>query len=263
MASSVKPTLLFLHGGWHVPESYHKLTSAFRAAGFEVHIPRYLSMNQSRPPNADLTSDTDLIRSYATSLVEAGRTVIVLMHSYGGQVGTNALYGLSKESRAAQGKQGGITHLIYMAAFALPEGKSMMDKVAEFGHMDRVPIAFGFDEDQSCVPNYPKEGLIGEVYANELDAKELEAYLGSLLRWNGRCMYVPIQNTPAWSDKVRISYIHTTGDATVPLDYQKNVVEFLEREGKTVETFELETGHCPNLTATHDVVDAVIKFTSH
>lgn len=53
-----------------------------------------------------------------------------------------------------------------------------------------------------------------------------------------------------------------TGDATVPLDYQKNVVEFLEREGKAVETVEFETGYCPNLTATQEVVDAVIKFIS-
>ncbi|KAI3401209.1 hypothetical protein diail_11915 [Diaporthe ilicicola] len=236
---------------------------ALRAAGFEVHLPRLPSMNQSRPPNADLGSDTHLIRSYATSLIEAGRTIAVLMHSYGGHVGTNSLHGLCKGFRAAQGQQGGISHLIYMAAFALPEGKTMMDKVAEFGHMDRVPVAFGFDEDQSCVANYPKEGLIGEVYANELDKQELEAYIGSLLRWNGRCMYLPIQNTPAWSDEVRICYIYTVGDATVPVDYQRNVVEFLEKQGKTVETVELETGHCPNLTATQGVVDAVIEFTSH
>lgn len=91
MTTTTKPTRLIVHGGWHLPGSYDKLTSALRDAGFEVHIPRHLSMNQSRPPNADLASDSDLIRSYATSLVEAGRTIAVLMHSYGGQVGTNAL----------------------------------------------------------------------------------------------------------------------------------------------------------------------------
>ncbi|KAG8158069.1 hypothetical protein KVR01_011830 [Diaporthe batatas] len=262
MASSTRPTLLFLHGGWHVPQSYHKLTDALRAAGFEVHNPRYLSMNQSRPPNADLSSDTDLIRSYATSLVEAGRTVAVLMHSYGGQVGTNALHGLSKKAGAAKGQQGGISHLIYMAAFALPEGKSMMDKVEEFGHMDRIPVAFGFDEDQSCVANYPKEGLIGEPYVNELDPKELEEYVGSLVRWNGKCMYLPIENTPAWRDEAGIFYIYTAGDVTVPVDYQKNMVEHLEKEGKTVETVELQTGHSPSLTATQEVVDAVQMLSS-
>ncbi|KAI1402194.1 Alpha/beta hydrolase fold-1 [Hypoxylon fuscum] len=262
MATATKPTLLIVHGGWHVPESYVKLTSALRNAGFEVHIPRHISMNQSRPPNADLATDSDLIRSYATSLVEAGRTVAVLMHSYGGQVGTNALYGLSQSARAAKGLSGGISHLIYMAAFALPEGKSMTDKVAEFGHMDRMPVAFGFDEDQSCVPNYPKEGLVGEPYADQLDPEEFKTYVASLLRWNGRCMYLPLQNTPAWRDEVKIYFIHTRGDLTVPVEYQKDMVQYMEKEGKTVKTIELDAGHSPNLTATKEVVDAVIKFTS-
>ncbi|KAI3322979.1 alpha/beta-hydrolase [Xylariaceae sp. AK1471] len=262
MANTSKPTLLIVHGGWHVPESYGKLTSALREAGFEVHIPRHLSMNQTRPPNADLESDSGLIRSYATSLIEAGRTVAVLMHSYGGQCGTNALYGLSKTARAAKGLPGGISHLIYMAAFALPEGKAMTDKVDEFGHMDRMPIAFGFDEDQSCVANYPREGLIGETYADQLDPEELKSYVATLLRWNGKCMYLPLQKTPAWRDEAKISYIYTLGDVTVPVDYQKSMVQYMEKEGKTVQTVELDTGHSPNLTATKGVVDAVLQFTS-
>lgn len=262
MTPPAKPTLLFVHGAWHVPDSYRKLISALQAVGFEVHVPRHLSMNESRPPNADLGSDTEAIRSYATSLVEAGRTVAVLMHSYGGQVGTNALYGLSKEARAAQGQQGGISHLIYMAAFALPEGKSMIDKVDEFGHIDRISVALGFDEDQSCVPNYPKESLIGEPYVDQLTSEELKAFTDSLLRWNGKCMYSPIVNTPAWRDKVGLSYIYTADDLTVPVDYQKSMVDLMEKEGKVVETVELQTGHSPNLTATDEVVDAVVKFTS-
>lgn len=262
MAATIKPTLLIVHGGWHVPDSYHKLTSALQSAGFEVHIPRYLSVNQSRPPNADLASDSDLIRSYATSLIEAGRDIAVLMHSYGGQIGTNSLYGLSKKARSAEGKSGGISHLIYMAAFAMPQGKSMVDKVKEFGHMDRMPVAFGFDEDQSCVANYPKEGLIGEPYASQLDPEELKAYIASLVRWNGKCMYLPIQTTPAWRDESKIYYIYTSADLTVPVDYQKNMVEYMEKEGKIVKTVELDSGHSPNLTAAKAVVDAVVSFTS-
>lgn len=262
MTPPAKPTLLFVHGAWHVPDSYRKLISTLQAVGFEVHVPRHLSMNESRPPNADLGSDTEAIRSYATSLVEAGRTVAVLMHSYGGQVGTNALYGLSKEARAAQGQQGGISHLIYMAAFALPEGKSMIDKVDEFGHMDRISMALGFDEDQSCVPNYPKESLIGEPYVDQLTSEELKTFIDSLLRWNGKCMYSSIVNTPAWRDKVGLSYIYTADDLTVPVEYQKSMVDLMEKEGKVVETVELQTGHSPNLTATDEVVDAVVKFTS-
>ncbi|KAK7755781.1 hypothetical protein SLS62_002066 [Diatrype stigma] len=262
MATTTKPTLLIVHGGWHVPDNYVKLTSALRSAGFEVHLPRHPSVNESRPPNADLASDSAQIRYYATSLVEAGRDVAVLMHSYGGQAGTNALYGLSKKARSAKGLPGGITHLIYMTAFALPEGKSMVDKVDEFGHMDRMSVAFDFAEDHSCVPNYPKEGLIGEPYADHVDPEELKAYIASLVRWNGKCMQQPIQNTPAWRDEVTICYIYTSGDLVVPVDYQKSMVEYMEREGRTVQSVEVDTGHSPNLTAPKAVVDAVVSFTS-
>ena len=48
-------------------------------------------MNEARPPNADLATDTAMVRGDVESLVDAGRTVIAIMHSYGGQVGTNAL----------------------------------------------------------------------------------------------------------------------------------------------------------------------------
>ncbi|KAI6091597.1 Alpha/beta hydrolase fold-1 [Hypoxylon rubiginosum] len=262
METTIKPTLLFVHGAWHVPDSYGKLTSALRTAGFEVHLPRLLSMNESRPPNADLADDSDLIRSYATSLIEAGRDVIVLMHSYGGQVGTNSLYGLSKKARSAKGLSGGITHLIYMAGSASADGKSMTYLVEVFGHMDKMPIAFGFDENQSCVPNYPKEGLVGEPYADQLDPEEFKAYIATFVRSNGKCMYLPLQNTPAWRDDVKLLYIHTLGDLTLPIDYQRNMVQYMEKEGKTVQTVELESGHCPNLTATKAVVDAVVNFTS-
>lgn len=264
MAANTKPTLLFVHGAFHFPESYDKLTTALRGAGFEVHAPRNLSMNQSRPPNADLYSDSDLIRSYATSLVEAGRNVAVLMHSYGGQVGTNALYGLSSEARAAQGLSGGITHLIYMAAFASAPGKSMMDKVEEFGDMDKIPVAFDFAEDQSCVANYPKEGLIGEQFAEKLDPVELKAYIAGLGRFNGKAFYQEIRDTPAWTDEAKLCYIYTSDDLTVPVAYQKNMVQNIEKElkGKTFDTVEFKTGHAPNLTDTKELVDAVISFTS-
>lgn len=263
MASTDKPTILLVHGAWHVPESYQKLTNALRAAGFEVHAPRNPSMNQSRPPNADLYTDSDQVRSYATSLVEAGRTVAVLMHSYGGQVGTEALYGLGRKAREGEGKAGGISHLIYMTAFALPEGKRTFDMAVEFGDVDLMPATIAFDEDQSCVPNYPKEGFVGEGYLDGLGPGELEGFLATVGRWNGRSMYQPVRNTAAWRDEVKVSYIHATGDVSIPMACQEAMVGVMEREGKKkIETVELESGHSPFLTATDGVVSAVVRLTS-
>ena len=211
-------------------------------------------MCQTRPPNADLYTDSDLIRTYVSNLVQAGHTVVAIMHSYGGQVGSDALVGLGRATRAAQNLPGGISHLVYLAGFAVPEGTGMMDKVKEFGHMDLVPIAFNFAEDDTCVNNDPKTLLVGPSAVAD---DEVDRYLATLVRWNGKGMYLPIKHA-AWRE-IPVAYIHTTADMTVPFDYQKSFVEGMEKAGRRVQTFELATGHCPNFTATEGVVDAINK----
>jgi pimeloyl-ACP methyl ester carboxylesterase len=90
--TSKAPTVLIIGGGWHTPQSYSKLTKELKLSGYDVHVPALPSMNESRPPNADFTTDTDHIRSVAKDLVDGGHDIVVFMHSYGGQVGTNALH---------------------------------------------------------------------------------------------------------------------------------------------------------------------------
>lgn len=248
-----KPTLVLIHGGWHVPSTYSKFTSALRAAGYEVHVPRLPSMNGARPPNTDLITDTELVRGYVESLVDAGRSVIVIMHSYGGQVGTNALHGLGLNSRVQHEKPlpGGVAHLIYMCAFALPEGGSMVGKVKEFGHEHLLPVAFDFADDNSCLNRDPKTLLVGPG----IEDGEAEVYVSSLVRWNGRSMYQEVTQT-AWRE-IPVTYIHTSQDMTVPLDYQESMVDRMKEEGQEVHTFNLDTGHCPNVIKTEEIVDIV------
>lgn len=130
-----------------------------------------------------------------------------------------------------------------------------MDKVKEFGNMDLVPLAFDFAEDNSCLNRDPKTLMVGPG-----DETEVEAYLKTFVRWNGKCMYLPIEHA-AWRD-IPTAYIYATADMTVPIHYQKHFVEILEKEGRKVQTFELETGHCPNFTDPQGVVDVVNKVVS-
>ncbi|KAE8138751.1 Alpha/beta hydrolase fold-1 [Aspergillus pseudotamarii] len=237
------PAILLVHGAWHIPAHYAEFTSALRSKGHEVHVPRLLSMNEARPPNADLSSDTDLIRSYVESLVEAGREVVVLMHSYGGQVGTNALVGLGAEARKQQGRTGGVVRLIYIAAFAVTENNSMISVVEAFGHGD-------------CVSRDPKNLIVGPGRSDE----ETDAYIAAMPRWNGKAMYQAVERC-AWRD-IPVSYIYSTADMTVPLDYQKSFVEKMREAGRDVNTFEVETGHCPTFTKFEEVakiVDGVVS----
>lgn len=133
----------------------------------------------------------------------------------------------------------------------------MIDKMEGFGHGDLVPLAFDFADDKTVVSRDPKKLLIGNT---ALPESEVDAYVTTLVRWNGQCMYERIART-AWRN-IPASYIHTTQDMTVPFEYQKSMVEMMRKAGREVRTFEVETGHCPNLTATLDVVKAVKEVLS-
>ena len=119
------------------------------------------------------------------------------------------------------------------------------------GHEALMPIAFDFADDMTVLCRDPKVQLVGEG----VEEQELEAYLATLVRWNGQGMYDGIKNC-AWRE-IPVTYIYTTADMTVPLDYQKSMVALLEEQGRKVKTSELATGHCPNLTTTNELVAAI------
>jgi pimeloyl-ACP methyl ester carboxylesterase len=255
--SQKKSTIVLIPGGWHRPSSYAKLTTALQTAGYTTHIPELQSMNGARPPTAGLKEDTAHVRTFVTDLLDTGKNVAVIMHSYSGQVGTNALIGLSVSARAAAGKSGGVTHLIYMSAFALLPGKSMVDKVREFGHEEYLPLAFDFSpEDNTALPQ-DSMYLIGETPG--LEKEEVEAYAKAMtsVRWNGQCMYDATENCAWKEDGMEVAYVIATKDTCVPLDYQKSMVEGMKAEGVSVKTWEVEAGHCPNFTATGEVARIV------
>lgn len=79
------------------------------------------------PPTQTLADDITNLRQTILKLVNDGKDVIVLMHSYGGVVGSGAVEGLGKAEREKAGKTGGVVLIVYMAAFALPKGVSLLD----------------------------------------------------------------------------------------------------------------------------------------
>ena len=62
-------------------------------------------------------------------LLDAGKDVVLAMHSYGGMHGPVAAKGLSKTERAAAGEPGGILGLIFLSALVVFEGKSLVASV--------------------------------------------------------------------------------------------------------------------------------------
>ncbi|KAJ5261343.1 hypothetical protein N7478_011938 [Penicillium angulare] len=236
-------SIVFIGGGWHYPESYAKFRTALESQlGLTIHVPQLPTMNVTRPPTADLYTDSDAIREIVTKLADAGRSLVVIMHSYGGQVGTNALVGLGAESRKQQGLPGGVIQLIYVGAQALQEGESGVSIAKGKGRGQFLAMIVDFADDGTCVHRNPEDVLIGPGLSEE----ELETCVASLGRWNGSVLSQPLKQC-SWRE-IPVAYIYTLSDITLPLHYQKSMVEIMNAAGCDVKTFEIESGHCPTMT---------------
>lgn len=61
--ANIKPTVVLVPGFSHFPATYSKSTDSLRSAGYEVRVPRLLSM---------LATKVDVVCRYVEFFVEAG-----------------------------------------------------------------------------------------------------------------------------------------------------------------------------------------------
>src|SRR5690625_3320154 len=106
--SSSKPVVVVVPGAWSAPAMYRKLVEALEAESFSVKVPDLPTNNGARPPNSSFEADVAAVREMVESLVEDGRKVFMLMHSYGGAVGTEAVRELAFKDRQSLNLPGGV-----------------------------------------------------------------------------------------------------------------------------------------------------------
>ena len=117
-----QPTIVLVPGAWHGPDVYSSVTKTLGAHGYPtVSLP--LPSVGAMPPNKNFDEDVKAIRDCLTSLIEKGeKEVILVVHSYTGMPGAEAPKGLGKKERREKGLKGGVVRLVFIMAFAMPEG---------------------------------------------------------------------------------------------------------------------------------------------
>lgn len=145
--TTTKPTVLFVHGSWHNPNHFRRVRDLFEAKGYSTSCPLHPSIGKLPP--IGLKEDAKCIRDELKSLVDIQeKNVIVVAHSYGGIVATEALHAeFAKIARQEKGISGGVVHLVYMCAFLLPLGDSLATALGGEELPPFIPV------DVSC--NYP------------------------------------------------------------------------------------------------------------
>lgn len=110
MPTNHLPTVAIIAGAWQNPDNYAPLRDAFTKLGYE-------SVCQAPPStrHGDTALETDIkfVRDEVlVPLVDSGKEVIVVLHSFAGVYGGGALKDLSKAKCAQMGKAGGVTAVV-------------------------------------------------------------------------------------------------------------------------------------------------------
>lgn len=215
-----KPVIVLVPGAWTPPTAYHKLVDILRSTpyNYTVHSPSLASNNGAVAPNT-FESDVEVVRSAVEPLVTAGEEVVLVMHSYGGVVGSSAASkDLTKKERQAAGLPGEISHLIYISAYLLAKNQSAWDVLVEAGgDTPERRTLVKFKDDGTWMPTDAVSGLY-----HDLDPEDQEEQAGGLRPHNFTALLGKATHEP-WRD-VPSTYVYSSEDRWVPPSFQVRIL---------------------------------------
>lgn len=113
---------------WHPASCFDDLAATFREKGYPFISQDAPGILSEDPINSTVDMDAESLRQNTLlPLLASGKTVILLMHSYGGIYGSAAVAGLSVRERNKMGQKGGVAGLVYVTAVTPVVGKSLLD----------------------------------------------------------------------------------------------------------------------------------------
>lgn len=123
-----KPVIVIVPGAWHRPQHYKYIIEGLQKFHYEA-VGVTLPTVDSNPPLTSWDKDAEAVRTEILKHLDAGKDIIVIAHSYGGLVMSEAVRGLGKKAREEQGLKTSVLRLIYMCAIASQEGKTFQEIV--------------------------------------------------------------------------------------------------------------------------------------
>lgn len=240
--SIAKPTIILVHGAWHGPHLYQSLTSALESAGYTVKAPALPSVGGE---HENFDADVALVREDIESSVEAGHDVVLLMHSYGGVIGSEAAKGFSRLDKPSGDRdRGSVVRLIYLAAFALKEKTSLMDGLGG------KPLPWWEEIGTTQI----KAKDCKEIFFNDVDQETADEIIPQLKN-HARGVFSSKITYAAWKH-INSTYIVCEQDQAIPLEVQDMMST---QPGNKIEVERLDAGHSPFLSKIAETVKLVRK----
>jgi pimeloyl-ACP methyl ester carboxylesterase len=231
---NVRPTIVLVHGDWADASSWNNVIKRLQRKGFTVVAPP----NLLRGP----ATDAPYLASYLKSIPGP---IVLVAHSYGGFVATNAATGNDN-----------VKALVYIDAFAPDQGETAGELVAR-GHscvvgdgLNLVPYDGGVDLYLRWEANLSYPGYV-ECFANGVDRDEAAVLFGTQ-RPAAPAQFTEPSGPPAWKTIESWSLIGTQ-DHVIPLALEE---EMSSRAGAHITR--VRAGHLSLITHPGDVVKVIM-----
>ncbi|KAJ5769124.1 hypothetical protein N7520_003683 [Penicillium odoratum] len=225
------PTFVFSLGAWIIPAVYDATRSHLDALGFTSVCPAHPSIG-AEPPTKTLSDDVASFREVLVKLADEGQELVVVGHSYGGVVASCAVEGLNKDARIKEGKTGGVIKVIYLAAFAIDKGQSLL------GMLGGNYLPWMKVED-----DYVLADGAGEIGWQDISLEKQEKW-NSLALHTSRPVFSGESTYEPWRD-IPCAYIVCEQDHALPPPLQEL---FASKMGGPENTYRLPSSHSPFLS---------------
>lgn len=237
--SSAEPTIVLVGGAWHEAHLYNPLTFALRDAGYTVSVPALPTVGGGQD---DFSEDISVVREAVVSATEAGNDVVVLMHSYGGVIGSEAVQGLTRLDRSREdSKKGSVVQMIYLAAFALPEGISLLDALAG------KPLPWWED-----AGNGWRAINTHEIFYNDVEKSKADE-LTAQLKPQAKGVFTSKITYAAWKH-IESTFIICEKDNAIPVGGQEGMCK---QDGNKFTAVRVDASHSPWLSKLDETVTAI------
>ncbi|KAG0651477.1 Pyrethroid hydrolase [Hyphodiscus hymeniophilus] len=245
--AETNPTVLLVHGAYHTSSCFDVIKPKLEALSYQV-IALDLPTTNPSSPTVGIREDVEAIHKVMLPLLDAGKEVTVVGHSYGGFPGYLSIEGNSLTERAEAGKRGGVRSMVFICAFASPEvGMALTD--VNIGSPPDVSW-FTFREDGLSECNDWAKTVLYE----DLPERERDVHFEKL----GTMPLAPF-TTPvdfaAPSLKAPCLYVVTEKDRAITLETQERIIASIPG----CKSVRLPCGHSPFLSHPDETVDAIVK----
>lgn len=225
-ANTNSTNIVLVHGGWADGSGWNKQIPVLREAGHKVLAVQL--------PTHSLADDVETVKR---AIAHIGGPAILVGHSYGGEVITNAGY-----------NNPNVTGLVYIAAFAPDEGQSL----STFVDPSKFPKELFLLDSGRFI--YLNPEIFRENFAQDVNASEADI-MAITQKPFAQSIFIEKSGPPAWK-QLPTWYQISESDRMIPPDVQH---KFAERMNAT--TLSLNTSHASYVSHPNEIADFILNAT--